>query len=147
MRKARINGTYDLTSRQAWRRIHFERVERGRLGRRSMSGNCLHGVTSIPRRRAASKGVVANDPNVLIFYDDPHIEKRMKQRKVSKLDVKSILTSCAVINVELDVFEERWTAEGRDQDGRLLRIVVVTNEVEREIDVVTVMDLGKGEVT
>ncbi len=83
---------------------------------------------------------LATEPGVLVFYRLPHAERRMRKRGISKPDVKSTLMAGAVVNVEWDVFEERWTVQGHDKDGRLIRVVVVVNEEKCEIDVVTVLD-------
>lgn len=72
----------------------------------------------------------------MVFFS-PHAKSQMVKRKISKIDVKSILGRCLVVNSEFVDYDERWTAQGRDADGRVIHVVVVAREQGLSIDVVT----------
>ena len=80
---------------------------------------------------------LARTPGVLLDFT-LHSEKRMRQRGVSRLDIKSSLTAGAVTRVELHGIEERWTVQGHDKDGRQIEIIVIVYEEEKEIIILSV---------
>jgi len=79
---------------------------------------------------------LASNENVLVFFS-PHAEGQMAKRKISKIDIMSILKRSSVVNSEFVDYEERWTAQGPDADGRVIHVVGVARERELSIDVVT----------
>lgn len=78
---------------------------------------------------------LASSPDVTIYFT-AHAEQRMRERGVSRIDIQSILRTGTVAEVQGD---GRWLAQGRDQDGRTIRVVVVAEEREIEITIITVI--------
>ena len=69
------------------------------------------------------------------FRYDWHIEKRMRERDISKLDVQSVIRRGAVIELQP---EGRMKVQGRDRDGRDIEVIVVPEEERLVIAVVSV---------
>ncbi len=82
---------------------------------------------------------VAGNPNVHVFYGK-HARTRMIERHISELDVKHILGRCPVVRVEPHLGSIRWNVRGKDLDGRNVELVVIVNEDDIEITVVTVIE-------
>jgi hypothetical protein len=56
---------------------------------------------------------------------------------ISKLDVLYVLRRCPVVRAEPGIRDETWNVRGKDTDERTLEIVVVVNEDNLTIKVVT----------
>jgi hypothetical protein len=55
----------------------------------------------------------------------PHAEKRMRERDISRLDVERLLRAGAVVMIETEVGgDEKWRVAGRDTDGGRIEAVV-----------------------
>ena len=81
---------------------------------------------------------IARDRRAIIFYTD-HAEVERKKDKIEKIDIANMLCRCSVSLVEVNKQdgEEEWRAEGKDNDGRSITVVVVVYETVAEIKVVT----------
>ncbi|WP_299436760.1 DUF4258 domain-containing protein [uncultured Rhodospira sp.] len=66
-----------------------------------------------------------------------HAEARMRERDISRLDVRTVLQRGAVVRVEQPRFEVTWNVRGRDGDGRPLEIVVVARDDALFVTVIT----------
>jgi hypothetical protein len=56
---------------------------------------------------------------------EPHAEKRMLERDVTRFEVERVLKSGPVLNIETDPDRtERWRVAGRDDGGRRIEVVV-----------------------
>lgn len=82
---------------------------------------------------------LARQPH-LDWYFSYHSQDRMREYGISRLDVQSILRKGAVINLELNGFDEIWTCQGKDSDNRLFNIVVNARTEVLRIEVITVID-------
>lgn len=80
---------------------------------------------------------LAVDPGVdFAFWR--HAEIEMRKDRIDRTDILSICKRGSVIRNELHRGSEwRWTAQGRDCDGRLIEVVVIADEQGRRIDVVS----------
>lgn len=79
---------------------------------------------------------IASDTERGITYS-VHAERQMRQRKISRLDVTSILRRCVV-----DEIQEagKLLVRGRDRDGTEVRIVVVPDAERKRLTVITAMN-------
>ena len=101
------------------------------------------------RFRAKFKAFLRKYPDFGI-QSTQHSRQRMRKWKIHLPQIRSILRSGAVSQVELDIRTglDKYRVVGRDPDGRMLEVVVNLIESERgRIDVITVIDttgLGGG---
>ena len=66
----------------------------------------------------------------------------MRERGISRSDVRTVLSRCWVSRIELYPQGFRWTAEGKDLDGRSLQIVIRAMTADNEpVTVITVIAL------
>ncbi len=62
----------------------------------------------------------------------------MHERNISRLAIERVLKAGCVVSVEMGS-DEKWTVQGHDYDGRRIEAVVVPNEGELEIVIVTAL--------
>ena len=72
-----------------------------------------------------------------------HATGRKAQREITNLDVQAVLKTGRIIRYEMGKQHWRYDFEGRDTDGRLLRIGV---EVNGMVIIVTVINLSRRKV-
>lgn len=79
---------------------------------------------------------IANHPDRRIVYTI-HAENQMRERKISRLDVESMLRRCVV-----DEIQEagKLLVRGRDRDGTEVKIVVVPDAERKRLTVITAMN-------
>ena len=68
----------------------------------------------------------------------PHADDEMRKDHQTRPDILTILRACSVVNIELVNSEWRWTAEGTNADSEVVNVVVVVDEPNLRIDVITV---------
>ena len=67
-----------------------------------------------------------------------HAETELANDDIAKLDVENMLRRCSVALVEVNSSgDTTWRAVGTDSDGRRIVAVVVANEDDHEIKVIT----------
>lgn len=66
-----------------------------------------------------------------------HAEARMRERGITRLDVRAVLQRGAVVRVEIPRLEETWNVRGRDGDGRPLEVVVAARDEALIVTVIT----------
>lgn len=81
---------------------------------------------------------LALNPSTDIFYED-HALKRMRKRKIDRLDVERVLRTGVVIEARVDKDgDERLTVEAKNLDGTsILNVVVFVWEENPMITVLT----------
>ena len=75
-----------------------------------------------------------------------HARNRMQERDIRLPQIRSVLKSGSVSQVEQDIRtgDDKYRVVGRDRDGRMLEVVVNLIETERgRVVVVTVIDSSK----
>ena len=83
--------------------------------------------------------VMADNPS--LWYA-PHALERMKERGISRSDVRKVLSRCWVSRIEPDRLGFRWTAEAKGLDERPLQIVIGAITADDEpVKVITVIAL------
>ena len=68
---------------------------------------------------------------------------RMQQRKIDETDIRYVLKTGSVIEKHCPGGRWRYTMQGRTIEGNHLKIVVVVDEKDSRITVVTVMRMMK----
>jgi hypothetical protein len=79
---------------------------------------------------------LAQNPNVLFIWTN-HAEVEREKDSIAKIDVENMARRCSVSLVENKRGEEEWRAEGTDIDGRRIAAVVVADERNVQIKVIT----------
>jgi hypothetical protein len=80
---------------------------------------------------------LARSRDVLFFYSD-HAVAELNKDGIFKITVENMLRKCRVTNVEESDGETSWRAEGTDNDGRRIVVVVIAYEdPPKEIKVIT----------
>jgi hypothetical protein len=78
------------------------------------------------------------DPDFKLFLTS-HVRLRMREREVSFVDLQHVIERGAVTEDQSEHGETKLRMRGRDVDGRSLDIVIVIDEGEVSIRVVTVI--------
>jgi hypothetical protein len=94
-------------------------------------------LPSLPSLRKRIREALA-DGRTWVFIRH-HAQQRMRERRVSRVDVQSILKRGSVIEDQSEGGVMRVLQEGRDLDGRRIRLVVELRDDEPRLDVVTVI--------
>ena len=88
-----------------------------------------------------------SNPNISfgVRYPDgtTHSLRAMADDDIDFDDLLRVLRSCKVTDLRLEKGEWRQNAEGKDKDGRELVFVVVLDEVNEEIEIVTAWAVDK----
>ncbi len=79
-----------------------------------------------------------SEPGFKVFPTN-HVRLRMRERHVSFLDLLQVIERGAVIEDQSEHGETKLRMSGRDVDGRAVDIVVVVNESEPSLRVITVI--------
>ena len=79
--------------------------------------------------------VMAGEPSLIYTR---HALERMRERFISRADVRTVLSRCRVSRIEPDHQGVRWVAEGKDLDERSLQIVIAAIDAgEKSVVVIT----------
>ena len=91
------------------------------------------------RRETSALHHVMMDPEKRIRFTKHSLEE-MKDDKIIEAHVRAVLSDGKVTWIETKR-DQLWHVEGRDVDERSIRLVVVVDEAEKRIKVVTAMVL------
>jgi hypothetical protein len=95
----------------------------------------------MPKNQYTDQGrrlrALARDTSVQ-FRWTRHALEEMNSDNITRNDVRTVLRKGLVIRVESNRYEETWNCLGIDLDERKIEIVVVANENELSIKVITV---------
>ncbi len=80
--------------------------------------------------------ILARNRAVQLRFTKHGLEELQKDN-ISRIDVQNMLRRCRVTLVEDRKGEETWRAEGADNDGRPIAVVVVAYEEELTIKIIT----------
>jgi hypothetical protein len=94
-------------------------------------------LPSLPSLRKRIRDALS-DERTQVFYRH-HAQVRMRERAVSRVDVQSVLKRGSVIEDQSERGVVRVLLQGRDLDGRIIRVVVELREDDHRLDVVTVI--------
>lgn len=81
---------------------------------------------------------IRTDPGFKLFLTN-HVRLRMRQRSVSIVDIQHVIERGAVVEDQSEHAQTKLCMSGRDVDGRRLEIVLVVDEGEAWLRVVTVI--------
>jgi hypothetical protein len=71
-----------------------------------------------------------------------HAIEEMEKDSIFKIDIMKMLQRCTLTLIEYKQ-EEEWRAEGKDNDGRSITVVMVVYEQQKKIKVITAWVKGR----